>query len=86
MRVSCRKLAVILKKFGIKLSENELKSRCEAYGRNVRCYVFAKSSEGRKKLESFLKTEKVMFSKSYWPEGHTVDIGVTYFKAWHWDE
>lgn len=86
MRISCKKLAVILKKFGIKLSESELKGRCEAYGRNVRCYVSAKSLEGRKKLEAFLKAEKVMFSRSYWPGSHTVEIGVTYFKAWHWDE
>jgi len=95
-RVSCSKLAGILlesqllpeKKASLSPAEltKVLKNSCEAYGRDVRCYVTVDDMDKRKKLEQYLKTKGIAASPTYSPGRPVVDIPVSYFKAWHWDE
>lgn len=95
-RVSCKKLADILLESKLlpeksaSLSpvelEKKLKKCCEAFGRDVRCFVYVADMDKRKQLERFLKTKGISPNLNYAPSLPVVEIPVSYFKAWHWDE
>lgn len=95
-RVSCSKLAGILleskllpeKRASLSPAEltKVLKNSCEAFGRDIRCYVHLDDMDKRKQLEKFLKTKGIAADPAYYPGKPVVDIPVSYFKAWHWDE
>ncbi len=40
----------------------------------------------RRKLEDELEMAGFKVSRTYWPEGGNIQIQVSYFKGWHWDE
>ena len=63
-----------------------LRDCCEAYGHDVRCYVSAASPEMRRTLEKELRRIGLKPSTSYWPGSSSTEFGVSYFKAWHWNE
>lgn len=95
-RVSCKKLADILlesKLLPEKLASlpsaalvKRLQSSCEAYGRDVRCYLTLDDMAKRNQLEKYLRTKGISPYATYAPGRPTVEIPVSYFKAWHWDE
>lgn len=85
-RVSCTKLSEVLKEFGIKKTKEQIRGNCEAYGRNVCYYLHTGVPETRELLEKFLDEKGIMHNKKYAPATGTLEINVSYFKAWHWDE
>ena len=58
----------------------------EAYGRKVCAYINAGSPVARERLEELLVTAGQTVNRGYWPGSSVVEMQVTYFKAWHWDE
>lgn len=94
-RVSCKKLATLLLetdllpgKLAAMLPEHLakfLKSQCEAFGRDVQCFLYLESNEKRRQMERYLATKRIYANRNYLPEC-CVQIPVSYFKAWHWDE
>jgi len=61
-----------------------LRDCCEAYGRDVRCYL--RAAEGRRRgLEKELERLGLAPSRSYGAGGNVTEFPVSYFKAWHWD-
>jgi hypothetical protein len=58
----------------------------EAYGRKVMAYLGLTFPEHRRPLEQFLIKHGLKVNTDYWPAGHVVEVQVSYFKAWHWDE
>lgn len=85
-RISCTKLSEVLKEVGINKTTEELRSTCEAYGRDVRCYLYTDTFEKRKEIERFLRKNRLDYCSDYAPGRPIVEIKVSYFKAWHWDE
>ena len=84
MKPSCARLSAMIG--NAKFTPQFLRERCEAYGRDVRCYIPCKDMLDRKTLESALSRLGCSVVPSYWPEGHTAEVKVAYFKARHWDE
>ena len=62
-----------------------LRSQCEAYGPDVRCYL--QSALGRRRtLEKELRRIGLAPNRDYWPDHNSItEFPVSYFKAWHWD-
>jgi len=59
----------------------------ETFGRDSRLFLhFAKSPEERAKLVRFLERKGVTTIDHGSNYGNRVDVGVTYFRGWHWDE
>ena len=65
----------------------------ETYGRDSRLYIGCPDQGIRRRLEAFLAVKGVTSMKTtYSPgsgfshDGVIVEVGVTYFKGWHWDE
>jgi len=85
-RVSCKKLFEILSRSGLVQgveSVKYLRNCCEAFGKDVRCYVRATD---RKQLEQFLAQRGIQCNRDYAPGRSVCDIPVAFFKAWHYDE
>ena len=85
--------AVEKKKFSKKRLETILKDNgfngsvsYEAYGRDVSAFISVDSQMRRHALEAFLRLLGQSVSDSYAPGQNVVEVPVTYFKAWHWDE
>ncbi len=85
-RISCMKLSTVLSEYGIVITASTLRQCCEAYGRDIRCYFNAKTYNDRLSLETFLGNKGILFHPEYWPGSSCLEISVTYFKAWHWNE
>ncbi len=90
MRISCKKLAKLIRESKIVEKENpfsdkDIREKCEAFGRDVQCYFQVKDMKTRKKLENFLEENKVTITREYSPGTPCLEIAVAYFKAWHWD-
>lgn len=85
-RISCTKLSKVLEAFGIEMTAQQLRGSCEAYGRNVQCYINAGSPEKRVELENYLTAEGCKVDRRYYPGSGKVEVAVSYFKASHWDE
>ena len=59
----------------------------EAYGRKVLAFIQVKDLATRLKLEDYLEYElKQKPNRNYWVGQPVVEVQVSYFKAWHWDE
>jgi hypothetical protein len=59
----------------------------ETYGMDSRVYVRCDDLEQRLVLEGRLSRAGLFeVSPDYWPGAPIVDVGVAYFKGWHWDE
>ncbi len=87
-RISCKKLSEYLKQFELEgpHGPSYLRSNCEAFGKQVYCYLVVKDMKTRKKIEKQMKKDGIMFGADYMAGKPVMEIGVTYFKAWHWDE
>lgn len=57
----------------------------ETFGKESMIYVTV-PKEDRRKLEDFLSDKGFKVSKSYSPGQGVVEVRVSYFKGWHWDE
>ena len=90
-RVSVTKLADI-----VGIPKAKLRKWCEAYGRDVRCYInrgFALGSIGHRDpdvIEQCLEISGCRFTRLTYNDGSGVgdriEVYVTYFKARGWDE
>ena len=58
----------------------------ETYGKKSMIYITESSHEARKKLESQLMDEGFNVQTSYWPGSSVLEVQVSYFKGWHWDQ
>jgi hypothetical protein len=58
----------------------------EAYGRKVMAYVKVKDMAVRNELTRHLQSLAQKVNVRYSPGSPVVEVQVTYFKAWHWDE
>ena len=58
----------------------------ETYGRNSRIYLSTSTPEDRTKLENDLEDLGHSINRGYWKGSSVVDVGVTFFKGYHWDE
>lgn len=86
MKVSCKKLAVILSELGVERSEKSLRASCEAYGKQVFAYVGVKDMEMRRKVEWALMDRGIKPRRDYAKGMPCLEIPVSYFKAQGWDE
>jgi hypothetical protein len=66
--------------------EKSLRNACEVYGKEVFCYINTFSLYNRKMMENWLKEKGLKFNSNYSVMSSTVEIQVTYFKGWKWDE
>jgi hypothetical protein len=88
-RFSSKKLAEFLVDNGFKpegYTAKQVQGTCEAYGKDVRAYIGTTDMEKRARLEAALEAAGQMVNRNYWPGNPMVEVRVTYFKAWHWDE
>jgi hypothetical protein len=61
----------------------------ETYGKKSFIYLWdVKDNFGveREKLELALEAEGFKVMRDYYPGSQTLEIQVSYFKGWHWDE
>jgi hypothetical protein len=59
----------------------------ETYGKDSRLYIGCPDVPTRRKLESFLELKGVTtVDRGYWQGSAITEVGVTYFKGYHWDE
>lgn len=58
----------------------------EAYGRKVCAYISVNDMATRERLEKFLIGQGLRVDRQYSPVRPTVEVQISYFKAWHWDE
>lgn len=58
----------------------------ETYGRKSCIYVKAKSAADRQKLEDRLTMNGFKVNKNYWPGSSVIEVQVSYFKGYNWDE
>ena len=60
----------------------------ETYGRDSELYVYTASPERRAELIRRCHREGINVNPGWnsGPKSTSVNIGVTYFKGWHWDE
>jgi hypothetical protein len=55
----------------------------ETYGRDSQIYIDCQGR--RKELESFLRVNDFMVNSSYGKGGDYTEVGVSYFKGYHWN-
>ncbi len=58
----------------------------ETYGKHSHIYITTSSMAMRLQLEFLLKQQGFKVFPDYDPKGTRVDVEVSYFKGWHWDE
>ncbi len=59
----------------------------ETYGKDSRIYIHCQTHADRHRLEAFLQSKGLTtVNTEYWTASRIADVGVTYFKGWHWDE
>lgn len=87
-KISCKKLAELINESNIfsemQFTSEVFRNKCEAYGRDVHCYFYIKDDEKRGAVRRLLSRNNVKMSAYGIKE--VIDISVTYFKAWHWNE
>ena len=55
----------------------------ETYGKDSRIYIDTKGKRGE--LERFLRGQGFMVNQNYSKGSDYTEVGVTYFKGYHWD-
>lgn len=59
----------------------------ETFGKDSHIFLrIAKTHEERRDLERKLSNAGFKVNRTYWPESTVIDVQVSYFKGWHWDE
>ncbi len=101
MRPSTTKLSGMLVKFGAAMATftaRAVKAETvpmakgfsltnETYGRDSCLYLHCPDNEIRLRLEDALERQGVTtVYRRYAPNGNTIEVGVTFFKGWNWDE
>ena len=102
MRPSTTKLSKMLVEFGAATNTFSVTDVCEnkalmaegfsmsneTYGTDSCLYIGCPDHETRKELEKFLRARCNVstVNRRYSPKSSCTEVGVTYFKGWHWDE
>ena len=90
MRLSKKKLlAWLSKRFNQTVTLKNVADETYSYKKDSRIYLFGVNKRfgiSRKCLERELKQAGFKVFPTYWPGSDHVEIGVSYFKGWHWDE
>jgi hypothetical protein len=63
---------------------NHPKISNETFGKDSHIYVGRVAD--RRHIETELSKRGHTVDRDYWPGESVVDVAVTYFKGWHWDE
>ena len=59
----------------------------ETFGRDSRIYIHCQTHADRHRLEAFLQSKGLTtVNTGYWTASRIADVGVKFFKGWHWDE
>lgn len=58
----------------------------ETYGKKSMLYLRARDMEHRNAIERFLDRNNIKAFMDYSPGSPVVEVQVSYFKGWHWDE
>ena len=58
----------------------------ETYGRKSHLYIRVDSMASRRAVEAILEREGGKVNRDYSPGSAVVDVQVSYFKGWHWNE
>jgi len=58
----------------------------ETYGKKSMIYIHVRSMDEREKLETELQDEGFPINKQYNKGQPTIEVQVSYFKGYHWDE
>lgn len=58
----------------------------ETFGRKSCIYIHTESNGNKKVLERELEMDGFKVNPKYAPNSQTVEVQVSYFKGWHWDE
>jgi hypothetical protein len=77
---------MVAKGIGVEVPDNYKKISNEVYGKDAQCYVQFESNLERRRGEKALEWMGHIVNRSYSPGSSIAEIGVTYFKGWHWDE
>lgn len=87
-RKSRKALADALKEMGrIPQDFKPEKFSNEVYGRNACIYLYmAKDLKDRRDLELELSRRGFVINSDYDPRGLVIEVSVSYFKGFHWDE
>jgi hypothetical protein len=56
----------------------------EVFGKDARLFFWTEGPEKRAELERFLARQGIAFDPNYFPGSGMVEVGVRYFKGWHW--
>lgn len=87
--LSRKKLAEALKEMG-RLPEtfDYKKFSNEIYGRKACIYLWsvAKDEADRRVVEAELMRRGFKVDPTYYPGSKAIEVQVSYFKGWHWDE
>jgi hypothetical protein len=57
----------------------------ETFGRDSHIYVGTAHGD-RRRVERALERRGHLIHEDYWPGSDVVNVQVSYFKGWHWDE
>lgn len=58
----------------------------ETYGRQSCIYIRCHTVEMRRQIESALERRGHRIGRDYWPGSARIEVTVSYFKGWHWNE
>jgi hypothetical protein len=69
---------------GVNLNDTNISN--ETYGRDSRIYIRCETFADRKSLENKLERLGYKIDPNYSPSDNRLEVQVSYFKGWHWDE
>ena len=58
----------------------------ETYGKKSCIYIHCTSVGNKNSLIDTLEAEGFKINSGYAPNSQTIEVQVSYFKGWHWDE
>ena len=71
---------------GVELPETYKGLPNEIYGRRAMIYLRFETPGARNTAEQILSDQGFKVNRNYWPGSSTMEVRVSYFKGWHWDE
>lgn len=69
-----------------KLQLNTKGINSEVFGKQACVFVWCDNEEQRHKTEDELELRGFRVDRKYYPGGCGIEVLVSYFKGWHWDE
>lgn len=85
-KITCKKLADLINEnslFELQVEEHNIKNLCEAFGRDVQCFIRFASKEDKVKFKDVMHMNDVKMNR--WDVYNGVSVSVSYFKAQGWD-